>query len=785
MQREKLLHSRIRGLTLVELIVTLAIFGMVTTVLLSSFLTIFSVREQTNVVQQANDDVRVILDGIEREIQTGNNIIASEDAISFVVSARADQPPYPVRYRKTAAGTIEKAVGKNVAGDPCAYNATTMAFTNVNACWLPVTGSNVQINTLSFSVVEAETGDAQTSPLVTVGLAGTVRDSAGNATPLTYSTSIMPRNRITVSDVTPSPGAGAPITSFIDVQPASPAGCRISNQYYLPIDPVPPPPGGWPALYTDCDSVDLAFRVTMPGAAGFHSLRYSGPNAAVTFGSGETGNVDISFTGPKALMVPMGTSTVTVVAEDLYGQTRNETFLIEGVVFTDPPLATECSDGVDNDGDGFTDYPNDPGCTDANDDDETNVACIPDGANVFTTHGCGASAALYETSPEGQCCNGFAIFNCPSNFATPVEDVTGVCGSTIPQCGDGADNDGDGLTDFPADPGCVSAIDNDETNTAANQPPTANAGADRTITLPTTSAAASGATDSDTDGSITGRAWSFVSGPGPTPTITNGTTRTPSFSGMSTAGVYTFRYTVTDDDDATASDTMVVTVLLSTPTGLTATAGACGTNLITVTWNPVAGATSYEVRDGATSLGTVGGTSFPYVAGAPGSSHTFTVRALNGVGGYSVYSGGVTRNTPGTCAPTPVVHAGAYLDTDACDMFQDTAVSAGYLCSKFERSIVMSVGNVRTPSACNATDEEDRWFFPAGTKTFSWGGVCAGETGNACIYEAPTQTGNISVPVTVTDIASGVPTDYTISVQWEQWELAQWISDSWWCPPAD
>ena len=34
-----------------------------------------------------------------------------------------------------------------------------------------------------------------------------------------------------------------------------------------------------------------------------------------------------------------------------------------------------------------------------------------------------------------------------------------------PQCSDGMDNDGDGLTDFPNDPGCTSLQDNDETDT--------------------------------------------------------------------------------------------------------------------------------------------------------------------------------------------------------------------------------------------------------------------------------------------------------------------------------
>ncbi len=71
----------------------------------------------------------------------------------------------------------------------------------------------------------------------------------------------------------------------------------------------------------------------------------------------------------------------------------------------------QCSDGIDNDGDGLTDFPADPGCTDANDDDETD----------------------------------------------PPAD---------PQCSDGIDNDGDGLTDYPDDPGCTDANDDDETDPA-------------------------------------------------------------------------------------------------------------------------------------------------------------------------------------------------------------------------------------------------------------------------------------------------------------------------------
>ena len=56
-----------------------------------------------------------------------------------------------------------------------------------------------------------------------------------------------------------------------------------------------------------------------------------------------------------------------------------------------------------------------------------------------------------------------------------------------PQCSDAIDNDGDGQTDFPADPGCVDANDNDETDPP---PPTQQCGVSNNhticVTLPST-----------------------------------------------------------------------------------------------------------------------------------------------------------------------------------------------------------------------------------------------------------------------------------------------------------
>lgn len=93
----------------------------------------------------------------------------------------------------------------------------------------------------------------------------------------------------------------------------------------------------------------------------------------------------------------------------------------------------------------------------------------------------------------------------------------------------------------------------------ANQPPIANAGIDRTVTLPTSSINLTGSgSDPDVGGSITAYAWTRVTGPN-TPTLTNAATTTVSVTGL-VAGTYTFRLTVTDNATATGADDVKVIV---------------------------------------------------------------------------------------------------------------------------------------------------------------------------------------------------------------------------------
>jgi len=55
---------------------------------------------------------------------------------------------------------------------------------------------------------------------------------------------------------------------------------------------------------------------------------------------------------------------------------------------------------------------------------------------------------------------------CPTNYLCQ----NGRCIKKLPECSDGIDNDNDGLVDFPADPGCESSSDPDETNPSLECP---------------------------------------------------------------------------------------------------------------------------------------------------------------------------------------------------------------------------------------------------------------------------------------------------------------------------
>src|SRR5579871_4359058 len=120
-------------------------------------------------------------------------------------------------------------------------------------------------------------------------------------------------------------------------------------------------------------------------------------------------------------------------------------------------------------------------------------------------------------------------------------------------------------------------------NAAPNQPPVANAGSSKTITLPVSSTTLDGTQSSDPDGTIASYKWTQVSGPS-TATISGGTTATPTVSSL-VAGTYVFQLTVTDNKGATA--TAQVKVIVNPAVNQAPTANAGNNQTITLPTNSV------------------------------------------------------------------------------------------------------------------------------------------------------------------------------------------------------
>jgi hypothetical protein len=131
----------------------------------------------------------------------------------------------------------------------------------------------------------------------------------------------------------------------------------------------------------------------------------------------------------------------------------------------------ECSDGVDNDGDGLTDHPNDPGCSSPSDPSEVGSAACDDGidndgdglVDASNDPGCtgpGDASELGSTAcDDGVDNDGDLGVDSADPGCTGPSDNNERGGG---QCDDGIDNDGDGKTDFPADPDCTWGSDNRE-----------------------------------------------------------------------------------------------------------------------------------------------------------------------------------------------------------------------------------------------------------------------------------------------------------------------------------
>ena len=183
--------------------------------------------------------------------------------------------------------------------------------------------------------------------------------------------------------------------------------------------------------------------------------------------------------GLDRVLTDLGVDLTDMNLLDPWSISPDGRFVVGDAVFTSSQagftwmadLAPDCSDGIDNDGDGLVDYPADPGCTSPTDtsEHESTLPCDDgidndgDGLIDYKADGSGDPGCAYP--------------------AFPTES---------PACQDGIDNDGDGKIDFDGgvsatngavhgtpDPGCTFAFKQSEVD-----PPHCGLGAEVALVAP-------------------------------------------------------------------------------------------------------------------------------------------------------------------------------------------------------------------------------------------------------------------------------------------------------------
>lgn len=265
------------------------------------------------------------------------------------------------------------------------------------------------------------------------------------------------------------------------------------------------------------------------------------------------------------------------------------------------------------------------------------------GCGSDSNPGAGSSGSSSGASPGGQSSSGGASNQLP--VADAGADQVVLVNSTVMLAGSGTDSDGavasyvwvqnagqnivlsnafaanTGFT-APAQAGVLTfqltvtdtagAMASDSVTVTVNAPPnqlpTANAGADQSVSVQ--SPVTLSGSGMDSDGAIASYAWMQLSGANVT--LTNADMATATFTSPATAGVLTFRLTITDDDNATAMDDVTITVTAAPPSTVNVSgrltfdkvpfgAPQGGLDYTSVTQAPIRGAV-VEALDGANQV---------------------------------------------------------------------------------------------------------------------------------------------------------------------------------------
>ena len=173
-----------RGFTLIELMVSVAIFTIVMTLSLGALLSITAAEKKAETLKSVINNLHFALDSMTRSIRTGYGYNCGSSS-----GGNCSGGGTALYFTDAAGRSIVYCRGD---GSTCSASGTSILQKINSGAFAPIATPEVVINNFSFYLVGATQGDTE-QPKVTVTLSGTVQVSETQSSTFNIQTTITQR----------------------------------------------------------------------------------------------------------------------------------------------------------------------------------------------------------------------------------------------------------------------------------------------------------------------------------------------------------------------------------------------------------------------------------------------------------------------------------------------------------------------------------------------------------------------------------------------------------------
>lgn len=184
------------GFTLIEMLVSTAIFTVVMTIALGALLSMSESDRKAQTLKSVINNLNFSLDSISRNVRTGSSYHCGSNSGgdcttppggTYVAFTLADGTPLAYRLEKPSTDPSAGSVCNQAVNIGCLARSTDGGIT-----WAAVTAPEVVITNLSFYLLGSATGD-QIQPKLTILMSGTVTVTGARQTVFNLETTVTQR----------------------------------------------------------------------------------------------------------------------------------------------------------------------------------------------------------------------------------------------------------------------------------------------------------------------------------------------------------------------------------------------------------------------------------------------------------------------------------------------------------------------------------------------------------------------------------------------------------------